>query len=78
MYEYYIINRQHLVDELISWISEARGNNKELIRKDLTLLMSISDDYIFSSISTNEYLSKDDINFDKVCKGLITLSKSLE
>jgi len=41
------------------------------------MLMDLEDDYIFSSISTNEYISKDDAEFEGTCKELIELNETL-
>jgi len=57
--EYKIVERESQVDELIDWISEARGNDKGLMKEDLKYLMSIKDEYVLSSISTNEFIQED-------------------
>ena len=53
--EYEIRDRESLIDDLISWIGEARGHDNELMKEDLKFLMSIEDEYVLSSLSTNDY-----------------------
>lgn len=62
--EYRIEHRESLIDNLIMWISECRNSDKELMKADLKELISIDDEYILSSISTNDYLygNSDDFN----------------
>ena len=82
LFEYRIIHRKDFIDELIRWIAEAsrdskRANDERMMKDDLEMLMDLTDDYIFSSISTNEYISSDDSNFNETCEELITLNNSL-
>ena len=57
--EYDIREREDLIDNLIGWIAE--GNEcKEMMKDDLKYLMSITDKYIISSLSTNEYLTENE------------------
>jgi len=37
--------------------------------------MNTTDDFMFSSISTNEYVGKEDSNFDELCEELLKLNK---
>jgi len=76
LHEYYIVERKDFIDELIGWILEAR-NDKELMKQDLEMLMDRTDDYMFSSNSTNSYIFEGDSNFDETCKELIELDESL-
>ena len=52
---YCIAERDNQIDNLIDWIGEAKGNDRELFLGDLKFLMSIEDEYILSSLSTNGY-----------------------
>ena len=72
LFDYRIEDRDNLIDNLIDWISEA-NNDKEMMKEDLKMLMNLSDDYIFSSNRTNEYISKEDGNFNETCKDLLYL-----
>jgi len=61
LFEYEIRNRQDFIDNLILWISEAT-KDKLIMKQDLKMLMNLEDDYILSSISTNDYIH---INYNK-------------
>lgn len=76
LHEYCIAHREELINDLMRWISEG-SKDSALMRQDMEMLMQLKDDYIFSSISTNEYISSDDSNFDETCKELIELNESL-
>jgi len=56
--DYVIITREDQIDHLVNWISEAT-KDKEIMKDDLKYLFSLNDEYIISSISTNEYLTED-------------------
>jgi len=75
LFEYKIIDRKEFIDELIRWIGEAKSTDKVLMKQDLELLMNTTDDFMFSSISTNEYVGKEDSNFDELCEELLKLNK---
>lgn len=44
---------------------------------DLSMLMDVTDDYIFSSINTNDYIYIGCIEFENTCKELLELNKTL-
>lgn len=78
LHEYSIVHRKSFIDELIRWITEARNaSDKALMEDDLKMLMDVDDEYIFSSNSTNSYITKSDSEFDETCKQLIELNKTL-
>jgi hypothetical protein len=77
LHEYSIVHRTSFIDELTRWITEARTSDKILMQEDLKMLMDVEDDYIFSSNSTNKYITKSDSEFDETCKQLIELNKTL-
>jgi len=77
LFEYRIEDREELISNLIGWISEARYSSKGMMVDDLEYLMEINDDYILSSISTNEYVIEGDIDFNRLCQELLELSNSL-
>ena len=77
LHEYSIVHRKSFIDELIRWISEARSSSKTAMEEDLKMLMGVEDDYIFSSNSTNSYITKSDSEFEETCKELIELNKTL-
>jgi len=47
------------------------------MKQDLKMLMQVEDEYILSSISTNNYLYKGCSEFENTCKELLELNKSL-
>jgi len=82
LFEYRIIDRKDFISELIRWIAEAsrdssRAGDEQMMKDDLFMLQDLTDDYIFSSVSTNEYISSDDSNFNETCEELIILNNSL-
>ena len=77
MFEYRIIDRENFLDDLAGWIGEANESNKTLMKHDQEILMKVTDDYIFSSISTNEYIYEGCRNFNSTCEALIKLNESL-
>ena len=76
LHEYSIVDKKSLIHDLIRWIGEA-GGNASLMEADLKMLMDVEDDYIFSSNSTNSYITKSDSEFDETCNQLIELNKTL-
>lgn len=77
--EYRIENRRDFIEVLIDWISEGT-QCKEIMLEDLKYLINLKDEYIFSSINTNEYIAKSDdlIKFNGICKELLKLNDSLK
>ena len=75
-HEYYIADREELIEDLMRWISEG-SKDKALMREDMEILMQLEDDYIFSSNSTNSYISSIDSDFDSTCEELIEIQESL-
>ena len=79
LFEYKIIHRESFIDELIGWIGEcSRPSDKEMMKDDLKYLFTIEDEYIFSSSSTNEYITKNMGIFTTTCEELLELSDSLK
>lgn len=76
MLEYHIADREELINDLMRWISEC-NKDSGLMREDMEMLMQLKDDYIFSSNSTNSYISSIDSGFNETCEELIELSESL-
>ena len=77
LFEYTIIDREEFINTLIDWIGEAT-QDKELMKQDLFMLQEWDDEYIFSSISTNEYIRQEDSNFNELCENLLALDESTE
>lgn len=78
LHEYYIVSRIDFIDDLFSWISEARNHDKLLMKQDLEMLMGWKDDYIFSSNSTNSYIGKDSSEFKETCEELLKLNLEIK
>ena len=77
LFEYRIIDRKNFIDELIGWISEAKSTDKEVMKQDLEMLLKVEDDYIFSSINTNDYIYTGCSEFYETCKKLLELNSSI-
>ena len=77
---YCVIEREDQIDHLIDWIGECgqdRESDKNLMKEDLKYLINLKDEYLFSSISTNEFICKsDDLEeFNNICKEILELNK---
>lgn len=79
MSEYEPRDREDFIDNLIDLISEAT-RDKDIMKEDLKYLISLDDEIIFSSISTNDYVAYYDNpdKFNSICENLIKLTKDLE
>lgn len=77
--DYILEDRQELIDKLIDWISEAT-RDKEVMKDDLKYLMALYDDYVWSSISTNEYIAKSDNpkEWNSICEDILTLNGEVD
>lgn len=77
LFDFSIVEKNEFIERLIDWISETRNDNdKQLMKDDLKYLINLSDKYIFSSISTNEYIAESDNKelFNELCNELIKLN----
>lgn len=79
--DYSVHEREQQIDYLIDWISEARDrpNDLYLMKEDLKYLINCKDEFIFSNISTNEYILKEDNKerFNEICEEILELNKEL-
>ena len=77
--DYILIQRDDQIDNLIYWISETKGNDGQLMKDDLKYLMTLNDMFIFSSISTNEYIAESDDyeRFNDLCQELLDLNETI-
>lgn len=76
---YTVREKEQQEDDLMMWISECkqdRQSDKWLMKEDLKMLMGKKDDYIFSSMSTNDFIlkSSDKKGFDELCKEILKLN----
>lgn len=77
--EWKIIHTESFIDELYHWISEslrASRNDAQLMKDDLFMLSKWDDEYIFSNITTNDYVGVGDARFTDICKELLELNKN--
>jgi hypothetical protein len=77
LFEYKITHRESFIDELTRWIGEAT-RDKDLMKEDLKMLLSVPDEYILSSNSTNSYLYQGCEDFNDTCKELLELNDSIK
>lgn len=82
---YCVVDKEEQIKDLYMWIGEAINDEKRssdvyLMKEDLRYLEGLQDDYIFSSISTNEYIAKsDDLeNFKEICDEILKLNEELK
>jgi hypothetical protein len=77
--DYILRERDDQIDNLIDWIGEAKDNDKQLMKDDLKYLIDLNDTYIFSSISTNEYIAESDNKerFNEICEEILKLNNEL-
>lgn len=76
-----IIHRTSFIDELFQWIAEALQTGKrdaELMKDDLFMLAARTDEYMFSSIETNDYVGPDDDRFNEICEELLSINKNFK
>ncbi len=73
--DYKITDREDLIDHLIDWIGEAEGSHKELMKEDLKHLINLNDEYILSSVITNEYIVESEDKGQKILSDIYKLEK---
>lgn len=78
LHEFYIVDREGFIDDLIGWIAEARSPDKYLMKEDLEELLTWEDDFILTSNSTNTYIGQDSKEFNETCEELLALNDSIE
>ena len=81
LHDYKIADREDLIDHLTIWITENdNANDKKLMLEDLKYLLIQKDKFIFSSISTNNYVleSVETESFNKIAGELLDLSLNIQ
>ena len=70
---YRLIDRADEIDCLYNLISECKNSDKELMIDDQQYLISLSDEYVFSNYSTNEFIAYSDtpIRFNGICEDIL-------
>lgn len=79
LFNYKFVEREEIINDLITWISE--GNNQaHLMKEDLKYLMTLNDDIILSSILTNEYIAKSDQpeEFNELCSEILEIQTVMQ
>ena len=73
--DYQIRDVKEFTYSLIQWIGEA-VRDREVMIEDLKYLMNLEDEFMFSSIQTNEYIcfSDNEERFDELCAEFLALS----
>ena len=79
MVDYKLVEREAFISELFTWIGEARESDRSLMINDLYYLRGLNDQFVFSSISTNEYVSpeEDTEEFNRICLEILELNSNL-
>lgn len=78
--DYILRGREEQIKDLYMWIGEKLSKNEEndlyAMKEDLHYLESIEDEFIFSSISTNEFIAQSDNaeDFNNICKEILELN----
>ena len=79
---YSLTDREQQINDLYMWIGEATGSDKAndlyLMKEDLHYLEGLEDEFIFSNLSTNEFIAKsdDEKRFNEICGDLLNLKGS--
>lgn len=79
--DYVYTDRADLIVDIQRWLVEARQAGRDsdasLMDEDIDYLKTLNDNYIFSSISTNEYiaLSNNPRRFNEICEEIIEANK---
>jgi hypothetical protein len=75
--DYTLRDREGQIDDLIRWIAECKNSDRLVMLEDLKYLLKLEDEYIFSSILTNEYIAKSDniCIFDNICEEILNLNE---
>lgn len=79
--DYKVVDREDQIEHLCVWITESdNSNDKRLVLEDLKYLMKLEDEFIFSSISTNEYIVKsdDEEKFNEICEEILKLNSEIK
>ena len=78
MVMYRLEERSEIISNLISWIAEG-AKQAEAMQEDMEMLMQWDDEYIWSSIETNEYVSptQDPSRFNEICEEVLKANESL-
>lgn len=76
--DYRIEDTNGIIENLCMWISECKNSDKQLMKDDLKLLCKIDDEFVLSSISTNDYLYSKSPEFNEKCEEILEAVKDLK
>ena len=70
---YTYVDREDQINDLYTWIGEASEPDRSMMKQDLEYLVTIDDDYVFSSIETNNFVAQSDApaRFDEICQEIL-------
>ena len=79
LYDYRIIDVETEIENLCMWIKESnRPDQTNLMIEDLNYLLNIEDEYVFSCISTNDYVGLDKAEqYEKIATEILEINKNL-
>ena len=74
-----LIDRDELISDLYSQIGEANDSDRILMIQDVQMLSKLDDEYVWSNISTNDYVahSTRPLLFNVICQNAIEMSNSI-
>ncbi len=81
---YVLRTTEELIDDLYDYIGEAsranRDSDRTLMIEDVRYLHTLKDEFVFSSVETNEYIAASDNpeRFVEICKEIIDTQKALD
>jgi len=79
LFEYNIIHRESHIENLKSYIIEARTDyDKYLMEQDLELLEEIDDEFLFSAFNTNYFIYEESAEFNETCEELLELNEKVK
>lgn len=79
--DYQVVSRTRQIDDLIMWISQTKSySDKSAMKEDLKYLLDLQDNFVFSSVSTNEFIAESDNKkeFNKICEEILKLNEEIE
>jgi len=78
--EYKLADRKDLISDLYDWIGDAKESDRTLMINDVELLNKLEDEYVFSSLSTNYYVSptKDTEEFNGICNDILEAQRDID
>jgi hypothetical protein len=77
--DYVVREREDAIEHIVDMVSEARPGDRALMRQDINYLESLNDRFVFSSVSTNEFIAASDnpVRFNEICAEICAAHKNL-